>query len=42
VGAGSCVRKMRGGERVWVKILKPSCYGLVSGTPGGTAMGDVA
>ena len=42
VGAGLCVHEMRGRERVWVKIPKPSRYGSVSGAPGGTAMGDVA
>ena len=40
VGAGSCVRETQGGEQVWVKIPKPSRYGLVSGAPCETMMGD--
>ena len=40
VGAGSCIRETQGGEQVWVKIPKPSRYGLVSSTPCEMIIGD--
>ena len=42
VVVGRCIGKREAGEGVWAKNPKPSRYGSVSGTPGKTAMGDVA